>query len=581
MCLLLVRQYAWLFRSSEVAMHALCLSTRLREGDFEGVACLLVYDEIELSAAVVSSDVRDLLDKKPNISWIYVVAPYIAESIVCQSALNDRVCGRAGDQVWVLSYRPPDRSDHSIVRICSRDKKLIEEPLPALLQNGWLFDLFDSSRCRVTAPHGIHFGKASGKHSTIFLRASNALLSTKAVGLLAFFLLASLPKQKVRRILVDTAPLLSVAQALIRISEVNGVWSQRPPASSFSSYGGLDGLSRIHKNDLIIISASTSGGLANRLIRLNASENMVVTLFSLSETQTQTSSPIICDLKFKHGQTFGYLQIENQPYESCKWCHQGFLLAPLEGDQFLFEKRPVTRLRISKADQPPDARNLLERWTRTGYFKVDPYGSKESASLFVFDADLAVKNDPQLRTKLIRQLQRYGPTPVHSVVLIGLSSSTYEKLIEDADLTSIYATANVVKAPGEVSKMHVKHEAGVLILVGSLTNHSLLRGINAQLRTKAPNGRIAYLAVCTFAVSRKSLEELNMFLTYGTHGKDTFTYKSAESLLLPRRSTLEPSPWDDERQLLQRIRNESSLAPELAQRLDYLESAEVLDNSLF
>lgn len=561
-------------------MRALSLSTRLREGAFEGAACLLVYDEIELSAAAVSSDVRDLLDSKPNTAWIYVLAPYLAEPAVLEATLNEQVYGRAGDQVWVLSYRVPEGGMPSVVRVGRRGGEQVEEALLPSLPDGWLFDLFDKFKGKVTAPAGVHFGKTSGKHSTEFLRVSNVILSTKASGLLAFFLMASLPKQDVGRVLVDTAPLLSVAHALIRIAEVHGVWSHSPPASSFSSYGGLQGLSGLRKRDLVIISASTSGGLAERLIGMGASSQLVVTLFSLAANVAETASPIVCDLKYEPGRTFGYLPIENQIYGSCKWCDQGFLLAPLEGDQFLLEKRPVKRLRISKADQASRASKLLERWTRKGYFKVDLYGSIEPRSPFVFEADRAVADDDELRAKLIRQLQRYGPTPLHSVVLIGLSKATYQVLIEAAGLTALYATAEVIDA-GQVSTMTARPEAGILVLVGCLVDHALLRGINAQLRTKASNGRIAYLAVFTFADSQKSLEDLDMFLTYGEHGKETFTFKSAESLLLPWRAASERSPWDDERALLQQIKDDSPLAPELAQRLNQLESAGAIDNTLF
>lgn len=278
----------------------------------------------------------------------------------------------------------------------------IDEDLPSDLQHGWLFDLFDSCKGRVTAPPGVHFGKASGKHSSEFLRASNTVLSTKASGLLAFFLLASLPIGNVTRILVDTAPLLTVAQALPRVAITHKLWSQSPPASSFSSYGGLDALSRLHRRDLVIISASTSGGLAERLLDLGASKDLVVTLFSLVDEVKPSASPVVCDLTFKHGRTFGYLPIDNQHHGSCKWCAQGYLLAPLEGDQFLLEKRPVKRLRISRPDQSVEARSLLERWTRRGYFKVDPYGGIAHKSSLFFDADLAIEQDHELRAKLVR-----------------------------------------------------------------------------------------------------------------------------------------------------------------------------------
>lgn len=561
-------------------MRALSLSTRLREGAFEGAACLLVYDEIELSPAAVSSDVRDLLDSKPNTAWIYVLAPYLAESRVLEATLNEQVYGRAGDQVWVLGYRAPSGEIPSVVRVGRRGGDQIEELLPPTLQDGWLFDLFDKSRGKVTAPAGVHFGKTSGKHSTVFLRAGNALLSTKASGLLAFFLLASLPKQDIARVFVDTAPLLSVAQSLIRIAAVQGVWSCSPPVSSFSSYGGLEGMSTLRKRDLVVISASTSGGLAERLIGMGASSQMVVTLFSLAEKLTDDQSPIVCDLRYEPGRTFGYLPIENQTYGSCKWCDQGFLLATLEGDQFLLEKRPVKRLRISKTDQAPGASKLLERWTRRGYFKVDRYGSIGQRSAFVFDVDRAVEEDVELRHKLIRQLQRYAPTPLHYVVLDGLSRAAYEALTDAAGLKALYAAAEVIDA-GQVATMAVRPEAGVLVLIGCLVDHALLRGINAQLRTKAPNGRIAYLAALTLADSKKSLDDLEMFLTYGEHGKETFTFKTAESLLLPWRTASERSSWDEELALLQRLKYESGLATELSQRLEQLESEGTIDNTLF
>jgi hypothetical protein len=560
-------------------MRALSLSTRFREADFEGTACLLVYDELELSAAAISSDVRDLLDSKPNTSWIYVLAPYLAESFVLKAVLNEQVIGRAGEDVWVLSYRETEGQLGRVVRIGHRGPNQVEEILPIEMKHGWLFDLFDMSKGKITAPSGVHFGKASRKHSMVFLRASNTILSTKASGVLAFFLMAALPKQGVRRVLVDTAPLLSVAQALLRVTEVYGFWSQRPPASSFSSYGGLDALSRLNKQDLVIISASTSGGLATRLIDLGASASLIVTLYSLVESSNETVSPIICDLAYKPGRAFGYLPIENQTQGSCKWCAKGYLLAPLEGDQFLLEKRPVKRLRISKLDQTAEARKLLERWTRRGYFKLAPYGSIAPKSSLVFDADLAIKDDDDLRAKLIRHLRRYAPTPLQIVVLIGLTEATFKGLISEAGLASLCAEADVLDV-GQVSAMKSRPGAGVLVLVGSLNDHALIRGINAQLRTKAARGCVTYIAAFTFADSKKNLTDLEMFLTYGEHGKETFTFKSAENLFLPWRAA-ERSSWDDERVLLQQIKSESQLAPELATRLDMLESVGVMDSTLF
>ena len=74
------------------------------------------------------------------------------------------------------------------------------------LIQGWLFNLFDRSRALVDAPAGVHFGKGSGKHARHFLRASSALLSSAACGLVGMATLSRLPVEEPRRILVDTAP---------------------------------------------------------------------------------------------------------------------------------------------------------------------------------------------------------------------------------------------------------------------------------------------------------------------------------------------------------------------------------------
>ena len=76
-------------------MRALALSTRYREGAFEGDACLLVYDETELSAAMVSSDVRDVLSARPNTWKIYVLAPFLDEATVVRAALEGSAFERA------------------------------------------------------------------------------------------------------------------------------------------------------------------------------------------------------------------------------------------------------------------------------------------------------------------------------------------------------------------------------------------------------------------------------------------------------------------------------------------------------
>mgnify|MGYP001792247262 CR=1 FL=1 len=77
-------------------MRALALTTRFREGAFEGDACLLVYDVTTLSASLIGDDVRDVLDRRPNTPRIFVMAPFLPLSEVTDSLRAGVALQRAG-----------------------------------------------------------------------------------------------------------------------------------------------------------------------------------------------------------------------------------------------------------------------------------------------------------------------------------------------------------------------------------------------------------------------------------------------------------------------------------------------------
>ena len=281
-------------------MRALALTTRFRRGANDEDFCLLAYDEINITSAVISADVRDVFERRPNTSWIYVLAPFQNESDVISAALGGTGFSRAGGRIGVLSYRRRGTANVEVVVLTKGETDSVgikEAPLPPELQHGWLFDLFDSRRGRVEAPLGVHFGKTSGKHSDKFLRTSGVLLSSVVCAVVAFFSLTSLPVREVRRIFVDTAPLLSVVFSMQRIALQHGFWTQIAPTQSFSSYGGLDELPTLNRNDLVLVSASTSGNLADKLIGKGVADDFLLTLFLLKST-VEMSSPggVVCDL---------------------------------------------------------------------------------------------------------------------------------------------------------------------------------------------------------------------------------------------------------------------------------------------
>jgi hypothetical protein len=552
-------------------MRALALITRYREGAYEGDACLLVYDETELNSAMVSSDVRDVLNARPNTWKIYVAAPFLDEAAVVRAALEGSAFERAAGKIGVLVGRRAV-TEPLTLQVVYRDAINggigPSSPVSDELIQGWLFNLFDQSRALVDAPAGVHFGKGSGKHARHFLRASSVLLSSAACGFVGLATLARLPAEVPRRIFVDTAPLLSVAQAMQRIARTLGLWVVSQPVVSFSSYGGIDRAPTMGYGDVSLVSASTSGSLAERLIEMGIAENNVVTLFLLKDPLKPPSrGKVVCDLTAAPSRAFGYRPIESYPPETCPSCARGELLAELAGDQFLLEGRAIKRLRVSAASQKKDARAFFERHARTKQVQIQPYAGDATANLVKFDID-RVTRDEAVSQAVVRLLRRFTPSPLHAIILVEINEGTARRLFDLADMHREFDTALRIGSE-ELDSLAPVDRGSMLVLAGCLNDHGRMRGINATMRTKAPQGNVAYLSVITLADSPRNLGDLRMFLSYGQHGGETFIVRSAYDLMLPwQRESV--TAWDAEVELLQRMASDGHLEPELATRLDRL-----------
>ncbi|MDF3086715.1 hypothetical protein, partial [Burkholderia sola] len=95
-----------------------------------------------------------------------------------------------------------------------------------------------------------------------------------------------------------------------------------------------------------------------------------------------------------------------------------------------------------------------------------------------------------------------------------------------------------------------------------------------------PGGAVAYLSAVTVAQNRRGLDELEMFLSYGERGRDTFTVRSALNFMLPAPAPLSTA-WEAEYELLQRMEEEKVLSPELDARLQELDASATSTDSLF
>lgn len=575
-------------------MYATFLTTRHSRDGFQGEECLLIYDEQQLTGTMLGDDIRELFDSRPAIARIYLLASFLTESelrdLLQASAVFKRmssyfraiggrlciltICEHQG--VWATCEIPFYIDEHG---------KEQQENLSVIhdeLRNGWLFDLFDRYRGRVDALPGVHFAKSSKRHSTKFLRTSNVLLTSSSCAVIAFFSLGVVKGVQPRRIFVDTAPLMGVALAIQRIAIVHNVWTMYAPVTSFSSYGGIDSLPPTSGRDLVIVSASTSGGLVAELVSREFDPKFIATIFYLGAPDSKApNESVICDLGFRQGRTFGYTPISSYPADNCPLCQKGYFMAELEGDQFQLERRANKLLSIKTVSQSKDARGLLEELARQEVIYLEPFQIRGHSSDFSIDVESMLSKIPSIRTRFIRALRRFLPLPLNYVVLVDIDENCFRKIVSEAGLEPVIASAKLI-SPEDLSSCSKLDEGsgGALVVFGALSNFAAARNINAQLRIKVPKGCVAYVAAITIANSAEHIADLKMFLTYGENGRDTHSYDAARALMLPAAS-VGATAWEAELSLLQRLVEEGITEPKVLARLDELLNSAGRTSGLF
>jgi hypothetical protein len=321
--------------------------------------------------------------------------------------------------------------------------------------------------------------------------------------------------------------------------------------------------------------------LAGELIKKEANNKLIITLFLLGPSPTQpTVGQVACNLTITKDRLFGYDPVVNAKAETCSFCKRGFLAAPLEGDQFLLEKRDVMRMRISTSSQPKQAREAVEILARNGLLSVELFSSAQKTNVR-FDLKSALEKSAAIREKTLRLLRRFTPNPLDAVVLVDMNEDLFQFVRDAAGLTKQFQNASIYSYE-ELSTMPAKEGARVLVMVGVLDDHSKVRSVNAQMRVKAAHGDVTYISVLTIVDSAQSLRELETFLSYGEREADTFTFKSSMSLMLPSLDGV-PTSWAQELELLQRMSSDldERLDPMLKTRLDELLGPGVRQDGLF
>lgn len=416
-----------------------------------------------------------------------------------------------------------------------------------------------------------HYVFPSGKHSQRFLRTANVLLYSCEITFLALGLLKQFNKRDYKYIYCDTSSINSVALSLINLNNrFLPLNKQRNyPINSFKSYEGLyDEKFQLKPNSFVIISASTSGGIIEYIIKKQTaiSKEDIVVLFYLENRNPSkiTKEQVICDLtKSKDNNPNGVDPYETYTDEKCDLCNNGSFPIEVSGDVFLLERPKVNSILINGADialqtSSKFINQFISNKKEESILKVNYKDSDQSSTrkyeIYIDYAKIINSFNTDRfkdhRTKLDAHIDQFVPSNLQYIIYLNDESS---KLLAEYILNKIkpnYIKSKIPKifSQNDFASIVKKPSGSILIVSSCISNGKNLLYLNRALRDN--NLRIIFFIGINRISSPESMKFLKTNLKYGDYGAENSTFIEVESISCSNLSEL--NSWQVELNFIQK-----------------------------
>ncbi len=200
---------------------------------------------------------------------------------------------RVVNHVVILPYGPDGRLIEDEVQFLRGDPWSVKDEFLAQIAENCIESALPSTNFILRPPHGYKFRNPSGHEVDFFMRAGNMLSELGLLFVFSHLLIRRMPKNT-RTIYIDSFTVLSFA---LRIQSLIAYFSRRnfgtetvvPTIQIFRSYNVESTFSLPNMDEyFIIISASTSNGLANKLINdHNADISRIVHMLGIGSSESE------------------------------------------------------------------------------------------------------------------------------------------------------------------------------------------------------------------------------------------------------------------------------------------------------
>lgn len=407
------------------------------------------------------------------------------------------------------------------------------------------------------ASAAVHYAKPSQKHSDQFIRAGNVLVNSVEAEVIAWGCLPHITGD-VAFIYTDTGAINVVASAVRDLLAGFGA-ATAFSVDSFGSYKGLETFAGMRDGSIWLISGTTSGSLAKRIIEKQMVESrQIVSLFSLGAPKETA----VCHLDYdeQHNPS-GLPSIQSHPPDDCPLCRAGSTPLWLTDEHFLVSDIAVTPYLPKRDDLSKETLAALHQFVGQNVFRVlfQPNQHTERSDIFLdlepHSSDLLASSPtaiPKLADRFRCRTQQSLPAAVDAIVHLDDPAS---QALASGIATYLHGRG---LRPAQVgASMLVTHlfdpePESVVVVASTVASGTSVIDLSRTLRAKSSVKAVSYVVL----VDRSSTEErARQTLQSVTTTEDghRYDYHVIARLPLPDPSTVARNAWDDETQLLQRL----------------------------
>ncbi len=527
----------------------------LRSG---ATADVLVYVGVTaMGPAEVVAQIKLFLDQHPRkVESICLIAPKFREPTVATVCACDdfiQLKARLGVETHLCLF---DRHG-SIAVIDAIDTELRPRMLRRILT-----EIVRSRHGVLGASGAVHYAKPSQKHTDQFIRAGNVLVNSVEVEMIAWGCLPHI-SDDVGFVYTDTGAINVVATAVRELLIGFGITTTFS-VDSFGSYKGLESFAGARNGSIWLISATTSGNLAKKIMeKQGVDERQILSLFALG-AQTETA---VCHLDQNDPlNPGGFPRIHSHPPDDCALCRAGSTPLWLTDEQFLVSDISVTPYLPNRDDISKDTIAALHQLVGEKLFRVyfQPNHHTERSDIFL-DLEPAASrllgSPPgalvKLAQRLRRRVQQSLPAAVDAIVHLddGASKALASAVVAYLACRNINPT--LVAASQLPAHAFPSPPESVVVVASAVASGTSLIDLSRTLRVRNSVKSVSYVVLIDRSATEERARQTTQSVTTTEDGH-RFDYHVIARLPLPDPSAATTNAWDDEAHLLPRLHESCS-----------------------